>query len=69
MRPIPEEELTDIFLEAIREPLRTTLERFDFRNKSLEQEVDKALAMDQTHNNNGMNMFVLRRTLPTLEEL
>ena len=68
-RPIPEEELKDFFLEAICEPLRTTLAVFDFRNQSLEQVVDKAMAMDQTHNNTSMNMSALHQNLPTLEEL
>ena len=47
-QPIPEEELKDIFLDIIREPLRTTLAEFNFRNQSLEQLVDKALAVDRT---------------------
>ena len=54
-RPIPEDELKDIFLEALREPLRTTLGLFDFRNQSLEQVIDKALAMDRTQSN-SINM-------------
>ena len=31
--------------------------------------MDKALAMDRTHNNNSMNMSTLHKNLPTLEEL
>ena len=55
-------------MEAIREALRTTLTLFDFQNQSLEQVVDKALAMDRMHNNNTMNLSMLHRNLPTLEE-
>ena len=64
-----EEELKDIFLEAICEPFQTTLVLLDLRNQSLEQVVDKALAMDRMHNNNTMNLSMLHRNLPTLEEL
>ena len=63
-KTIPDEELKDIFLEAIREPLRTTLVVFDFRNQSINQLIDKALAMDQTHKNkNTMNMSALHNNL------
>ena len=44
-RPIPDNELKDVFLEAIREPLRTTLKVFDFWNQNIEQVIDKAIDM------------------------
>ena len=67
---IPKEELKDIFLEAIREPLRTSLAVFDFKNQSIDQVIDKALAMDRTHTRkNSINMSVLHTNLPTMEEL
>ena len=54
----------------IRESLRTNLVVFDFRNQSINQLIDKALAMDQTHKNtNSMNMSALHNDLPTMEEL
>ena len=45
-KTILDEKLKDIFLKAIREPLRTTLAVFDFRTQSIDQVIDKALAMD-----------------------
>ena len=69
-KKIPDEELRDIFLEAIREPLRTTLAVFNFKNQSIDQVIDKVLAMDQTHTGkNSMNMSTLHNNLPTMEEL
>ena len=69
-RPIPDHELKDIFLEAIREPLRTTLAVFDFRNQSIEQVIDKAIAMGRNPKNvRSMDMSALHHTLPTMEEL
>ena len=69
-RPIRDHELKDIFLEAIREPLRTTLTVFDFWNQSIEQVIDKAIAMGQNpKNGRSMHMSALHHTLPTLEEL
>ena len=68
-KKIPDAELKDIFLEAIREPLRTTLAVFDFKNQSIDQVIDKALAMDRTHTGkNSMNMSALHTNLPTMEE-
>ena len=69
-KTIPDEELKDIFLEAIREPLRTTLALFDFRYQSIDQVIDKTLDMDQTHTNKiSMNMSVLHDYLPIMEKL
>ena len=65
-KTIPDEELKDIFLEA----MQTTLEVFDFRNQSIDQVIDKALAMDQTHKNKkSMDMSALHSNLLSLEEL
>ena len=41
-RQIPEEELKDIFLDVIHEPLRTSLALLNFWNQSLEEVIDKA---------------------------
>ena len=69
-KKILDEELKDIFLEAIREPLRTTLAVFNFKNQSIDQVIDKALAMDWTHKGkNSMNMSALHSNLPTMEDL
>ena len=35
-RSIPDNKLKDVVLEAIREPLRTTLKVFDFRNQTID---------------------------------
>ena len=48
-KTIPDAELKDIFLKTIGEPLRTTLAMFDFTNQTIDQVIDKALAMDRTH--------------------
>ena len=62
--------MKDIFLEEIREPLRTTLAVFDFKNQIIDQVIDKALAMDRTHKRKpNINMIALTNNLPTLEEL
>ena len=69
-KTILDEELKDILLEEIWKPLRTTLVVFEFRNQSMDQVIDKALAMDRTHTNKiSMNMSALHNNLPTLEEL
>ena len=69
-RPIPDHELKDIFLEAIWEPLRTTLAVFDFWNQLIEQVIDKAIAMGRNRKNvRSMDMSALHHTLPTMEEL
>ena len=53
-RPILDQELKDIFLEAIHEPLQTMLAVFDFWNQSIEQVIDKAIAMDRNHKKKGI---------------
>ena len=69
-RPIPDQELKDIFLEAIREPLRTTIAVFDFQNQSIDQVIDKEISMDRNpKKKKSMDMLALHHTLPTLEEL
>ena len=43
---------------------------FDIKNQSIDQVIDEALAMDQTHTGkNSMNMSTLHNNLPTMEEL
>ena len=69
-RPIPNNELKDVFLEAIRVPLRTTLAVFDFRNQIIEQVIDKAIAMGRNPKNvRSMDVSALHNMLPTREEL
>ena len=63
-------ELKDIFLEAIQEPLRTTLAVFDFSDQTIDKVIDKALVMDRTHKSNAtINMTTLTNNLPSLQEL
>ena len=62
--------MKDIFLEAIQEPLRTTLAVFDFSDQTIDKVIDKALAMDRTHKSKAtINMTNLTNNLPSLEEL
>ena len=69
-KKIPDAELKDIFLEAIQEPLRTTLAVFDFSDQTIDKVIDKALAMDRTHKSKAtINMTNLTNNLPSLEEL
>ena len=69
-KKIPDVELKDIFLEAIQEPLRTTLAVFDFSDQTIDKVIDKALAMDRTHKSKAtINMTNLTNNLPSLEEL
>ena len=69
-RPITDNKLKDVFLEAIHEPLRTTLKMFDFGNQTIEQVIDKAISMGRTPINvRSMDMSALHHILPTLEEL
>ena len=69
-RPILDNELKDVFLEAVREPLRTTLKVFGFRNQNIDQVIDKAIEIGQPSINvQSMDMSALHRTLPTMEEL
>ena len=68
-RQPPDDDVKEAFLSALREPLRTTLAVFDFKEQSLEQVVDKMLLMDKTQTCNNMSMMSLRKSLPTTEEL
>ena len=62
--------MKDIFLEEIREPLRTTLAVFDFTDQTIDKVIDKALAMDRTPKSKPtINMTTLTNNLPSLEEL
>ena len=57
-------------MEAIREPLQTTLVVFDSRNQSIEQVIDQVIAMGRNPKKiKCMDMSTLHHTLPTLEEL
>ena len=68
-RQPPEEDIKETFLSALREPLRTTVAMFDFKEQSLEQVIDKALLMDKTQSCNIMSMVSLQKSFPTVEEL
>ena len=65
-RQPPEEDVKETSLSALREPLRTTLAVFNFKEQSLEQVIDKALLMEKTQTSNSMSML---SDLPTTEEL
>ena len=69
-KKILDAELKDIFLEAIQEPLRTTLVVFDFSDQTIDKVIDKALVMYHTHKSKAtINMTTLNNNLPSLEEL
>ena len=51
-RQPPEEDVKETSLSALREPLRTTLAVFDFKEQSVEQVIAKTLLMDKTQTNN-----------------
>ena len=69
-KKIPDAELKDIFLEAIQEPLRTTLAMFDFSDETIDKVIDKALAVDHRHKSKTtINMNNLTNNLPSLEDL
>ena len=69
-KKIPDAELKDIFLEAIQEPLRTTLAMFNFSLQTIDKVIDKALVVDHTHKSKAtINMTNLSNNLPSLEEL
>ena len=67
-RQLLEEDVKETFLSALREPLRTTLAVFDFKEQSLEQVIDKALLMDKTQTCNNLSMASLQKSLPMAEE-
>ena len=70
VKKIPDAELKEIFLEAIQEPLGTTLAVFDFLDQTIDKVIDKALAMDRTQKSKAtINMTNLTNNLPSLEEL
>ena len=64
-----EDDVKGTFLSALRERLRTTLAVFDFKERSLEQVIDKALLMDKMQTCNNMSMMSLQKSLPTTKEL
>ena len=59
-RQPPDDDVKEAFLSALREPLRTTLAVFDFKEQSLEQVIDKALLMDKMQTCNNMSMMSLQ---------
>ena len=63
------EDVKETFLSVLREPHRTTLSVFDFKEQSLEKVIDKALLMDKTQTCNSMSMTTLQKSLHTAEEL
>ena len=69
MRAPSEDEVKEIFLTALREPLRTTLVVLDFRTSTINQIIDRVLDMDRAQNGNNMLMGALQRVLPKEEDL
>ena len=68
-RKPPKDDVKETFFSALREPLRTTLAVFDFKEQSLEQVIDKALLMDKTQTCNNMSMMSLQKFVPMAKEL
>ena len=62
-RQLLEEDVKETFLSALREPLRTTLAVFNFKEQSLEQVIDKALLMDKMQTCNTMSIVSLEKFL------
>ena len=59
------EELTEIFLTGLREPLRTTLQVIDLSGQPIKEVIRRVLRLDNTRN---MSMASLQEALPTTEE-
>ena len=64
-----EDEVKEIFLTALREPLQTTLAVLDLSTSTIDQVIDWVLDMDQAHIGNHMVMGALQRKLPKEEDL
>ena len=62
--PTPEE-LTEIFLTGLREPLRTTLQIMDLSGQPIEEVIRRVLRLDSAQ---SMSMASLQEALPTTEE-
>ena len=62
--PTPEE-LTEIFLTGLREPLRTTLQLMDLSGQPIEEVIRRVLRLDSAQ---SMSMASLQEALPTTEE-
>ena len=62
--PTPEE-LTEIFLIGLLEPLRTTLQVVDLTGNPIEDVISRVLRLDSAQN---MSMTSLQNALPTMEE-
>ena len=63
--PTPEE-LTEIFLTGLREPLRTTLQIMDLSGQPIEEVIRRVLRLDSAQ---SMSMASLQEALPTTEEM
>ena len=63
--PTPEE-LTEIFLTGLHEPLRTTLQLMDLSGQSIEEFIKRVLRLDGAQ---SMSMESLQEALPTTEEM
>ena len=62
--PTPEE-LTEIFLTGLREPLRTTLQLMDLTGQPIEEVIKRVLRLNSAQ---SMSMSTLQEALPTAEE-
>ena len=62
--PTPEE-LTEIFLTGLREPMRTTLQIMDLSGQPIEEVIRRVLRLDSAQ---SMSMASLQEALPTTEE-
>ena len=68
-RAPPEEDVKEIFLAALREPLWTTLAVVDFKTNTIDQVIDRVLNMERAQNGNHLTMRTLQQALPTEEDL
>ena len=68
-RAPPEEDVKEIFLATLREPLRTTLVVLDFKTSTIDQVIYRVLDMDRAQNGNHLSMRALQQALSTKEDL
>ena len=63
------EDLTEMFLTALRKPLCTTLTVVELTGKTLENIINWLLRLDSVQTSQTMSMTALQRAMPTEEEM
>ena len=66
-RAPPEDEAKAVFLDTLREPLRTMCVVLDFQTSTMDQVIDRVLEMDKR--SSFMSLGALHRALPKEEDL